>query len=229
MYSYAYRLDNGKVVRPRGRKLVRGEDTFFVPGLKDGPHTIAVRSHPPPHPAMGRHRGFGDPTGRGISPRGGACASPVLIRTPLPRARPVQVRATDVMGSEDPTPVVYAWTVDTVPPTVQILQGPSHVTRATEAHFVVGCAEPYAFTYRLDGGKWRRGRDGAVVPEGSEGRLAAEEEPAALVGGPALPPVCALVSLSHRSAQAVGWRHVDRGPRSSADCTRGGGPHHTSR
>lgn len=45
------------------------------------------------------------------------------------------VRARDRAGNVDPTPVVYAWTVDTRTPDTQIIDGPSGPTASTSASF----------------------------------------------------------------------------------------------
>jgi uncharacterized protein (TIGR03382 family) len=46
-----------------------------------------------------------------------------------------QVRAVDAAGNVDPTPASQLWTVDTTPPTISIVSGPSGTTRDTSATF----------------------------------------------------------------------------------------------
>lgn len=43
-YTFAYKLDGGPIVRPMGRNLVRGEQTFYVHNLTEGMHLMQVRA-----------------------------------------------------------------------------------------------------------------------------------------------------------------------------------------
>ena len=43
-FTYAYRLDNGQVVRPAGHHFISGNATFVVANLKEGNHAIQVRT-----------------------------------------------------------------------------------------------------------------------------------------------------------------------------------------
>ena len=43
-FAYAYRLDNGQVVRPAGHHFISGNATFVVANLKEGNHAIQVRT-----------------------------------------------------------------------------------------------------------------------------------------------------------------------------------------
>jgi hypothetical protein len=64
----------------------------------------------------------------------------------------VQVRARDAAGNVDPTPAIYTWTVDTVPPDTTITQAPPAVTSATSATFAFTASEAVcSFQGSLDG------------------------------------------------------------------------------
>ena len=43
-YTYAYKLDDGPVMRPAGRQLVRGEQTFWIHNITEGKHLVQVRA-----------------------------------------------------------------------------------------------------------------------------------------------------------------------------------------
>ena len=69
------------------------------------------------------------------------------------------VRAVDVAGNVDATPVERAWTIDTVPPETQLLGGPSAVTASRSAELrysgsALGGTPVTAFECRLDEGPW---------------------------------------------------------------------------
>jgi uncharacterized protein (TIGR03382 family) len=64
-----------------------------------------------------------------------ACSSPRTYAGLVDGDYTFQVRAVDAAGNVDPTPASQLWTVDTTPPTVTIVSGPTGTTRDTSATF----------------------------------------------------------------------------------------------
>ncbi|WP_309896263.1 adventurous gliding motility protein AgmC [Archangium sp.] len=64
-----------------------------------------------------------------------SCTSPKLYTGLADGTYTFQVRAVDAAGNSDQTPATYVWTVDTAPPTVTIVSGPTGTTRDTSATF----------------------------------------------------------------------------------------------
>jgi len=55
-----------------------------------------------------------------------ACTSPASLTALAPGAHSFAVRATDAAGNADPSPAIWAWTVDTIGPDVAITSGPAN-------------------------------------------------------------------------------------------------------
>lgn len=55
-----------------------------------------------------------------------ACTSPASLTALAPGAHSFAVRATDAAGNADPSPAIWAWTVDTIAPDVAITTGPAN-------------------------------------------------------------------------------------------------------
>ena len=56
------------------------------------------------------------------------CASPLTLPTLGEGPHTFHVRATDIAGNVDPSPAVYAWTIDTVPPSASMNNPGSHLS-----------------------------------------------------------------------------------------------------
>lgn len=66
----------------------------------------------------------------------------------------LEIRAVDRAGNRDATPVVHAWSVDTVAPDTSLLSGPSGAVASTTASFAFEASEEgSAFVCGLDGGE----------------------------------------------------------------------------
>ena len=66
-----------------------------------------------------------------------------------------EVRAVDVLGSVDPTPASYIWTINTMAPTVSITGNPADPTNDTSASFTFTTGgSPVAVDCKLDAGSY---------------------------------------------------------------------------
>jgi hypothetical protein len=100
--------------------------------------------------------GTGAPTSFQCRVDGGAyaaCASPRTVIGLASGTHTFWVRGCDAVGNCDPTPAVWTWTIDTIPPTATITGGPTGVVASTSATFTFIASEAGAtFQCRLDGG-----------------------------------------------------------------------------
>ncbi|WP_240359172.1 adventurous gliding motility protein AgmC [Pyxidicoccus trucidator] len=81
-----------------------------------------------------------------------ACTDPASFTGLTNGSHTLQVRAVDAAGNVDPTPAVYTWTVDTVPPDTNIDAGPSGTTTSTSATFDFSSPDsPVTYQCSLDG------------------------------------------------------------------------------
>ncbi|OQW49406.1 MAG: hypothetical protein A4S09_12010 [Proteobacteria bacterium SG_bin7] len=82
------------------------------------------------------------------------CVSPVSYSGLANGSHNFSVYAVNSSGLADPTPAVYSWTIDTVPPSVTIDNGPNLplITNSTSVTFVFSSSEPGSFTCSLDEG-----------------------------------------------------------------------------
>ena len=82
-----------------------------------------------------------------------ACESPQAYADLADGDHGFQVRATDAAGNTGEA-AVYAWTVDTVAPTVTIGSGPADPSKSAAASFAFSADEAAGFECRLDEGDW---------------------------------------------------------------------------
>ncbi|MBC8514893.1 hypothetical protein H8D30_03420 [bacterium] len=83
-----------------------------------------------------------------------SCTSPHTYTGLTEGAHHFEVRAHDGL-SNDPTPAVWDWTIDTTPPDTTIDSGPNDPTTATDATFTFSSNDPAAtFSCDLDTGGW---------------------------------------------------------------------------
>ena len=78
----------------------------------------------------------------------------------------LRVRAIDASGNVDPTPAMFDWRVDTVPPDIQITLAPPRFTNAPSVTFQFGSiivTEPLTFMYSLDDGPFVETAQGRAV------------------------------------------------------------------
>ncbi|MBI2060983.1 MAG: hypothetical protein HYT87_14550 [Nitrospirae bacterium] len=68
-----------------------------------------------------------------------ACVSPLVLSVSKDAGHTFAVRSIDPAGNTDPTPVSYAWSVDTTAPTVAISSQPSAISGSTTATFTFTC------------------------------------------------------------------------------------------
>ncbi|WP_426752650.1 Ig-like domain-containing protein [Myxococcus sp. Y35] len=81
-----------------------------------------------------------------------ACTNPQTFPALAQGEHSLEVRAVDTAGNVDPTPAVYAWTIDTTAPETTLSGGPSGVTGDTDATFSFSASEtPATFECSLDG------------------------------------------------------------------------------
>ncbi|MFP2957252.1 Ig-like domain-containing protein [Myxococcus sp. 1LA] len=81
-----------------------------------------------------------------------ACTNPVTFPALAQGYHTLQVRAVDTAGNVDPTPAVYAWTIDTAAPDTTLSGGPTGTTADTHATFSFTADEtPATFECSLDG------------------------------------------------------------------------------
>ncbi|RMF40153.1 MAG: LamG domain-containing protein, partial [Anaerolineae bacterium] len=135
-------------------------DVFTITGTA-GPETILLSA--PPNPAASSDAAFtftsDDPAatfecqldGGGFA----ACVSPQTYAALLDGLHTFNVRAIDLVGNPDPTPVVYTWTVDTIAPDTTLLSTPTDPTASTAVTFTFNSDDPAAmFECQLDGGSF---------------------------------------------------------------------------
>ncbi|ATB48542.1 Ig-like domain-containing protein [Corallococcus macrosporus] len=81
-----------------------------------------------------------------------ACTDPVTFPALAQGDHSLQVRAVDAAGNADPTPAVYAWTIDTAAPDTTLSGGPTGTTADASATFSFTADEtPATFECSLDG------------------------------------------------------------------------------
>ena len=81
-----------------------------------------------------------------------ACSSPASYAGLFPGPRVFRVRAIDAATNVDPTPSVFAWTIDRTGPDTTIDSSPPQATPQTSATFTFSASEaPVTFECRLDG------------------------------------------------------------------------------
>ena len=80
------------------------------------------------------------------------CGNPIYFTTLAEGVHVFQVRAHDAPGTVDPTPAIYLWTVDTIPPVAVITKTPTSPTRNTDAVLGLAGDDVIAYKYRLDNG-----------------------------------------------------------------------------
>ncbi len=82
-----------------------------------------------------------------------ACTSPRALTGLSDGAHTLQIRATDLAGNTEPTPVVVSWTVDTTaPPAPGLKQTPAKT--ASSSGFVIDREPGTTLECQLDGGAW---------------------------------------------------------------------------
>jgi hypothetical protein len=85
----------------------------------------------------------------------GSCTSPRSYTRLAEGSHTFEVQARDLAGNLDPTPAVWNFTVDTVPPDTTIQSGPSNPTSSTSVSFTFTCSETgCSFQCQLDSGLW---------------------------------------------------------------------------
>ncbi|MFL6040046.1 MAG: beta strand repeat-containing protein [Gaiellales bacterium] len=83
-----------------------------------------------------------------------ACSSPATYSGLATGAHTFAVRATDTVGTVDPTPATAAWTIDLTAPDTSITSTPANPTNQTTATFAFTATEAATFQCQLDGGLW---------------------------------------------------------------------------
>jgi len=81
-----------------------------------------------------------------------SCTSPADYNSLADGSHNFQVRAINALGSTDPTPASYDWTVDTVAPNTFINFSPAALTNSSSATFQFTSTEAGTFECNLDGG-----------------------------------------------------------------------------
>ncbi len=85
----------------------------------------------------------------------GACTSPKAYAGLTEGSHTFLVRATDPAGNTDPTPAIFAWTVDTTAPQTTIDSAPSDPSGSPAPSFEFSSSESGStFACRLDGDDW---------------------------------------------------------------------------
>jgi alpha-tubulin suppressor-like RCC1 family protein len=84
-----------------------------------------------------------------------SCTSPKSYTGLVDGSHTFEVRGIDPAGNLDPTPAVWSFAVDTVPPNTTIQSGPSSPTSSTSINFAFTCSEAgCAYQCQLDSGLW---------------------------------------------------------------------------
>ena len=83
------------------------------------------------------------------------CVSPRAYGGLADGGHSFSVRATDAAGNTDPSPALFAWTVDTVAPETTIDTHPGSLTNATGASFAFSSEPGVGFACKLDGGSFQ--------------------------------------------------------------------------
>ncbi len=79
-----------------------------------------------------------------------ACSGAMNYNNLIEGMHTFMVRATDPAGNTDPTPAVYTWKVDTIPPIAVIIDTPPSLTNARGASLAVAGDDVIAYKYHLD-------------------------------------------------------------------------------
>ena len=81
-----------------------------------------------------------------------SCSSPSTYNNLAEGTHSLAVRATDLAGNAEQTPVTYGWTIDITPPQTVIDSAPSSLVNTADATFAFSANESATFECALDGG-----------------------------------------------------------------------------